>query len=123
MKKITVAICTLLIITCAGCYYDKEEILYPAPGACNTTNVTFGATINNLLTTYGCIGCHSGGVPSGNINLVGYSNVKSKITDGRLWGAINHLSGFSPMPQGGNKMNVCDINKIKVWIDAGAPNN
>jgi hypothetical protein len=55
--------------------------------------------------------------------LEGYSNVKAKVTDGRLFGAINHSPGYAPMPDGQPKMDQCDINKVKTWIDAGAPNN
>ncbi|HVG42646.1 MAG TPA: hypothetical protein VM888_13635, partial [Chitinophagaceae bacterium] len=90
---------------------------------CSTTSVTYSATITGLLSTYACTSCHSGPAPSGNFSLVGYTNVKAKVTDNRLLGAINHASGFSPMPQGGPKMSDCDISKIKKWIDAGAPQN
>jgi hypothetical protein len=115
--------CVLIIgasSSMSGCYYDVEEELY---GFCDTTNVTFSGTVNNLLTSYGCIGCHSGTAPSGGFSLVGHAAVKAKAQGGRMVGAINHAPGFSPMPQGGAKMNQCDIDKIEAWINAGAPNN
>jgi len=115
----------LAAVTATGCYYDVEEELYP-PGSGNCNNpatISFAQHITPLLQSNGCVGCHSGTSPSGNVNLSTFNGVKAKVNDGRLWGAINHLPGFSPMPQGGNKINACDIAKIKSWIDAGAPNN
>jgi hypothetical protein len=104
-----------------GCYYDVEEELYG--NACDTANVTYSATITGLLNSYGCVSCHSGATPSGSFRLQTHAEVKAKITDGRLLGAINHTPGFAPMPQGANKMNRCDIEKIEAWANAGAPNN
>jgi len=90
--------------------------------ACDSTNVTFSGTVRPIITNK-CLGCHSGTPPQGNINYSSYAGVKTKVDDGRLWGAINHLPGFSPMPKGGNKLSACEINQFKKWIAAGAPNN
>ncbi len=106
-----------------GCYYDKEDILNPGNGTCDTNGVTYNGTVVPLLQASGCLGCHSGGAPSGNISLATYTNVKAAALNGKLFGAINHSPGFSPMPQGGNKMSSCNISKIKAWIDAGSINN
>ena len=122
MKKIIV-IAGLLATGMTGCYYDVEEDLYPPAGNCDTANNSFASTVSSILQSNGCTGCHSGGAPSGNISLEGYNNVKTVALSGRLYGAISHAAGFTPMPQGGNKMSTCNINKIKAWIDAGAPNN
>jgi hypothetical protein len=121
MKKNVLLIICFWSIIGTGCVYHKEEELYPVP--CNNTNVTYSATISRLLSTYACTTCHSGPAPSGNFSLVGYNNVKAKVLDRRLLGAISHASGFSPMPQGGQKMTDCEISKVKKWIDAGAPDN
>jgi hypothetical protein len=122
MKKIVVLFSICFTVFLTGCYYDKEDELYSSV-TCDSSNVNFSGTVSGLLNYYGCLGCHSGSAPSGNVNLQGYTNVKAKVSDGRLFGAVNHSAGFSPMPQGGNKMSACDISKIKAWIDAGAPNN
>ena len=113
----------LLTLILGSCSYDAEEELYPTNGFCNTANVTYSGTVSGLLASYGCNDCHAGPSPEGNINLQGYTNVKALATRGRLYGAINHSPGFHPMPEGAPKMSSCDINKIKAWIDAGAPNN
>ena len=118
-RKFLTGIIALTLLT--GCHYDVEEELY---GTCNTTNVTYSTTIRNILTNNACLNCH--GTPASNgapFSLEGYANVKAQVDAHRLFGAINHENGFAPMPQGGPKMNQCDINKVKAWIDAGAPNN
>jgi hypothetical protein len=120
MKK-TFILLAIGIFMLSSCYYDKEDLLYGSD--CDTTNVTYSSTIRGLVNNYGCLGCHVGNNPSGGINLETYDNVKTVIDNGRLYGAITHSSGFKPMPDGAAKMNSCDINKVKAWIDAGAPNN
>jgi hypothetical protein len=90
--------------------------------ACDTSNVTFSGTIQPIVNAK-CAGCHSGTPPQGGINLTTHASVKAKVTDGRLWGSINHLPGFSPMPKGGSKLSDCEIKQFKKWMDAGAPNN
>jgi hypothetical protein len=122
MKKI-IAIFFLSATVISSCYYDVEEELYGSGGPCDTAGTTYSTTVVSLLQNYGCLGCHSGASASGNIRLDSYNNVKIQADNGRLFGAINHSAGYAPMPQGGNKMLSCDINKIKAWIDAGSPNN
>jgi hypothetical protein len=122
--KILSVIAIFLLGMLASCYRDNEADLYPVvPGNCNTANVTFQATVTSILQNNGCTGCHSGSAPSGNISLQGYANVRVQAANGKLFGAINHSPGFSPMPKGGNKINSCEISKIKAWIDAGMLNN
>lgn len=122
MKRYTII---LLLTTTAttGCYYDKEEELYPNTAPCTTEWVTYSVTVAGLINNYGCLGCHAGSAPDGNINLQGYTNVAAVAKSGRLYGSISHSPGFQAMPKGANKMSACDINRVKVWIDAGAPNN
>lgn len=115
-------IAIILALYLTGCYYDKEEELYGAVN-CDTSNVNYTTTVTAILNAYGCISCHSGGTPSGNISLQDYPGVKNAALSGKLAGAIEHKAGFSPMPKGGGKMSECDISKIKAWIEAGTINN
>ncbi|HMJ46344.1 MAG TPA: hypothetical protein VK498_03400 [Ferruginibacter sp.] len=89
---------------------------------CDTTQFRFAANISPILTT-NCLGCHAGAVPSAGINLSNYFGVKQQVTNGRLYGAITHTAGYSPMPKNGTKLSDCQITQIKKWIDAGALNN
>lgn len=94
----------------------------PDAGGCNTSNVTYSGKVRPLLQS-SCVGCHSGSAPGGGINLSTHAGVAAVAANGRLYGAINHQSGFVAMPLGGQKLSTCNISQIKAWIDAGAPNN
>ncbi len=90
---------------------------------CDTTNITFTSTIYPLMVT-NCKGCHTGTSPGGNISLNTYTDIKTIAIDptGRFIGALLHDPKFKPMPNN-TKLSDCDINKIKIWIRAGTPNN
>ncbi|MGE5520696.1 MAG: hypothetical protein ACM3VS_12265 [Candidatus Dadabacteria bacterium] len=103
-----------------SCYYDHASEIYPSV-TCVVTNVTYSVTVAEIMNRNGCNNCHSGNNPSGGFVLNSYAAVKNKVSDGRLWGSINHLPGYVAMPQGSNKMSQCDINKIKAWIDTNTP--
>lgn len=112
--------CALFFVSCK---YDVEQELNGIATPCDTTNVTYSITIRGIINNYGCLTCHSGPTPTGSFKLETYENVKAKVDDGRLLGAINHWPGFIPMPQDRPKMSDCDISKVEAWVKAGAPNN
>ncbi|MEZ4827729.1 MAG: hypothetical protein R3C61_15815 [Bacteroidia bacterium] len=89
---------------------------------CDTTNVTYSGMIQPLMDKY-CTGCHSGTDPSGSLALDTHSGVAAVALNGKLYGAVDHQTGFVAMPRGGNKLPACDIVKIKTWVDQGALNN
>ena len=90
--------------------------------SCDTSNVNYSGTIRSIISSK-CQGCHSGATAAGGLDYSNYEGVKAKVNDGRLWGAVNHVAGFSPMPKNGNKLSSCELSQIKKWIDEGAPNN
>lgn len=90
--------------------------------SCDTTFFTYSGAILPILQS-SCIGCHSGTPASGNIDLSTYTNVQTIALNGKLIGAVTHATGFSPMPQAGNKLPDCKITQIRKWINAGALNN
>ena len=94
----------------------------PNSGGCDTENVSFSGFVQPVIQN-SCQGCHSGNSPSGDIDLTNYQNIKVVADNGRLFGAISWANGFENMPQGGDQLPQCTIDKIKSWIDAGAPNN
>jgi hypothetical protein len=109
------------ILTIGSCSYDKAELLYP-PNTCDTATVTYSVSIVPILSA-NCITCHGGSIPAGGIDLSIYSNVKQQVDNGKLWGAVSQAPGYKPMPRNSDKLNDCNLNKIKLWILAGAPNN
>ncbi|MDQ3049842.1 MAG: hypothetical protein M3Q95_03040 [Bacteroidota bacterium] len=115
---------TFSIMGLSGCYYDVAEELYPGNGTagCDTSSVTYSLTVKPILDQ-NCMSCHSQALQQGGVILETHADVVTYVTSGQLLGSINHLSGFSPMPQGGPKLNDCNILKIETWVQAGALNN
>jgi hypothetical protein len=87
---------------------------------CDSSQFTFSKSILPLMNKY-CVGCHSASNPSAAVDVSSYSGVKVSISKG-LMTSINQNGNF-PMPKGGNKLSDCEINQVKRWINAGAPNN
>ena len=93
-----------------------DDMLKP----CDTTNVTYNNSIVPILKNT-CISCHGS---SGGVNLSTYAGVKMVIDNGKLWDAVNHLSGpTKAMPNSSTKLSACNLRQIKIWINAGAPEN
>jgi len=123
--KGTFAVATIIMLTWS-CYYDNEEFLYPKlSNSCDTTGVTFSSSVQPVLQQY-CYTCHSNGSAAsfgGNIKLEDYADVKISADNGKLYGSVAHLPGYSAMPKGGAKIDDCNISIIKTWIDSGSPDN
>ncbi len=89
---------------------------------CNVTNMSYAIHIAPVINT-NCRSCHSGISPAGSLDLSTHMGLQAVALNGRLAGAIDHQTGFSPMPQNGNKLNACIIDQFKSWIADGALNN
>ena len=91
-------------------------------GGCDTSNVTFNAIIKPLMQNK-CQGCHQGTSPGGGLNFSTYLGIQAAAINGSLLGSIDHAPGWIAMPKNSNKLPDCDIAKIRIWVNAGAPNN
>ena len=91
---------------------------------CDTIGaISYTTQIRPILTNW-CNSCHAGTAPNGGgISLSSHAGVKAAALDGSLLGSVKQESGYSAMPQTGNKLSNCDIAKIQKWVDAGAPSN
>jgi mono/diheme cytochrome c family protein len=118
-KSLIMLICASMF---AGCYYDNKEDLYPAVVSCDTGTVTYSGKVLSIVQS-NCYACHGSGNTLGNVNLDGYTNLRAYADNGKLVGVIAHENGFTPMPQGGNKLDECDISVVKKWISDGTQNN
>ena len=126
MKKCLLILLAGFVLSLSSCYYDKEELLYPAANSGPCTDsvgaISYSQRVAPILQQY-CYSCHTGSFPSGNITMGTYAADKVIAQNGSLYGSINHSAGFSPMPKGASKMNNCQVAAIKKWIDAGMQNN
>ena len=89
---------------------------------CDTTNVTFSGSVWPVMQT-NCVGCHSGGNPSGDILITNYEEVALLVDNGYLMGVIKQEGEYKPMPPNGAKLSDCDIATIEIWIKNGKPND
>jgi hypothetical protein len=88
----------------------------------DTTNIAFAKDIQPILTT-NCVGsgCHNSAAAGGIGDFSSYTDVKTKVDNGKF--AKRVFDGIpSFMPPGGFA-NAADKNKLKGWVDAGAKNN
>lgn len=125
MRKISILLPGIIItaIGFTGCKNDKAELLYP-PETCDTSNVTYTNTILPILRD-NCYRCHAGNQAVAPFNLDSYTDASQVALSGLMYKAITHANepGIVPMPKDADKLSDCNIAKIKVWIDDGAPNN
>lgn len=126
MKVIISVLLLSCIVFISSCYYDKEDLLYgganSAPCTDSVGTVSYAQKIVPLLQQY-CYSCHTGSFPSGNELMGTYTSDKAMAQNGKLFGTVNHSTGFSPMPKGMPKMTNCQIATIRKWIDTGMLNN
>lgn len=109
-----------------GCYYHKADVEYPATGGCDTTGMRYSVEIKAILDA-NCKSCHDGPDITG-YDLYDHATISALALDGNftygtLLSAVMHEGGAPEMPQGGLKLQECDINKIAAWVHDGAPNN
>ena len=112
----------VLATALSGCYYDKEELLFPNSQNCDSTEAKYSTTVLPILSN-NCNSCHGGNFPSAGVKLDSYTSVSVHARNGRLYGTISHSPGYVPMPLIAPKLSNCNINAIKKWIDNGALNN
>ena len=124
MKKVLFSLLVLMIsLYGSGCYFDKENELYPQ-GVCDTSDVKFSTAIQPIIQANCAVAeCHVNPNPQAGILLSDYAGVKLIADDGTLLKTINHDPAVSPMPKNAAKLTDCQIRKITMWVNAGAPNN
>ena len=90
-------------------------------GMCDTTNVTYSGTIAPMMNTF-CKGCHNASNQGGGIRLDAYSYVSSLALSDSLYNSVS-ANGVPLMPKGGPALPNCKLDEIRIWVNAGAPNN
>lgn len=119
MKKITIALSLIIPISISlfnSCTYkSKEELLSKV--TCDSTNVTYNAAIQQLVTQH-CnsqSGCH--GANAGSISLLTYQNVYDHVDN-----VLDEIV-TGGMPKSAPKLDDCTIGKFQNWVNNGSPQN
>ncbi len=121
---------SIVIIAFCGCYNDTIQELYPNVVLCDTTTVTWTATIQPIMQQNCAVsGCHDAQTQQSNYDFDKYADVKRAVDDksrddlGMMVGTVTHAAGYSQMPSGKPKMDDCTITKIVKWVRDGALEN
>ncbi len=128
MKKTTNWTVILLAVFVA-CTKDKGELVKPRPlgPGCDTSMVISYATDIVPIMNNSCgaqdNSCHTSATASGQTILDIQVGVNAVATNGKLLSSITWDGNASFMPKSGVKLPECDINKIRKWINEGAPDN
>ena len=85
---------------------------------CEVLDISYSQTILPIIQSE-CVSCHNGPNGSGNIDLSTDEAIKSQVESGAFFGSIHGDEGYELMPPSG-KLPLCEIQQIKLWIDAGA---
>jgi len=109
----------------SSCYYDSDEYIYPQiTSQCDTASVMYAKSIVPIIQNH-CLSCHGNTTSAvGNsIKLEDYADIKGRADDHSLLGAVAREGGYSAMPKNAAKLDECKIATIRIWVNAGAPDN
>ena len=95
---------------------DTTFVTPPDTTECDTSSVTFAATIQPILQA-NCITCHGPPTFEGGLDFTDYADIAFVAQSGQLLGAIKHLPDFQPMPKDAPPLTSCEILSIEKWIN------
>jgi len=107
--------CLFLLVSC-----NKEDT--PDTVDCTGLTPTYTSDIKTILDA-SCAksGCHDATSMANNINLSTYTSARNVSQGNRFLGAVQHKSGFMPMPQDGPKLSQDKIDLLTCWVQNGSP--
>ena len=114
----------LSILLLNSCNYDNEESLYGISD-CDTNFVSFEMDIKPIISSH-CTTCHDDSSPSAGLALESYEQIKSSALNGSYSGMINRIEKPEGTPLGmppNYRLELCQIQMIKAWVEQGSLNN
>lgn len=115
IRKILIS--AALITLMSSCYYDTEQVLYPAAVSCDGAAASFSVDVAPLIQSRcATAGCHAAGSSNSGGPLTSYSQIKYMAASIRS----SVITGI--MPQG-STLSSNEIKTIICWIDNGSANN
>jgi uncharacterized membrane protein len=96
---------------------DPVSVTESIDSSCDTLNLTY-KDIQPVIEK-SCYKCHAGNAADELFNIETYAQVKQKGDEGKLFGAINHLPGYTAMPRKAPKLQGCELAKLNAWINSG----
>lgn len=117
MKKIVTGL-SLAMFILQGCYYDKEELLYPGSVVdCSSVSAKYTDVQPIINTKCATAGCHTTAAAAGGIALETYDQVRTmSVRINQRVIVERTMPPASPLPTN-------EIAILKCWINSGVPNN
>lgn len=116
-KRVILTSLVAIAIASTGCYYDKEELLYPGGTNCVGSANKF-SNVNPIIQSKCAFSssCHAVGTSNSGGPLTSYDLIKAKASQIKL----QVQTGL--MPQTGS-LTATELQSIVCWVESGAPNN
>jgi hypothetical protein len=107
-----------MLLFLVSCSFDKGSQISDLTECDTLTEITYSNFIEPLMDK-NCSRCHN--ARSGNLILCSYPELTQVIESGKFLNSLNHAQGFKPMPLDTVKLDSCSLQKIKIWVENGAP--
>ena len=111
---------SLIALFVSGCYYDNEQLLYPAPaaGSCSSISAKFSTDVAPIISSKcATAGCHNAASAAGGTVLETFAQISAKAVRIRQRCIVEKT-----MPPGGG-LSTSEIAILNCWISSGIPNN
>lgn len=118
MKAAGISLLSVLLLFQAGCYYDKEDLLYPGSNVdCNTISAKFADVAPIIAGKCATAGCHNTATAAGATVLETYDQIRAKAE------RINQRTIIEKTMPPGATLSAAELAILKCWISSGTPNN
>jgi len=117
MKYTIVILLSGILLSSCNKETETDPVVEPTP----TPTMSFSTDVQPIFNTT-CNGsyCHGGGADG---KTFGTHAEITAVPSATVIGAINHSSGFEPMPKSQAKLSQEKIDTITAWINEGSLNN
>lgn len=117
-KSLLFGLVVFFVTTMVGCYYDKEDLLYPNNIDCTAVNAKYSTDIAPLMASKcATSGCHDAAGNAAGVTLENYGQV-SAVASG-----INQKCIVERSMPPSDVLTTLEYSKLKCWISSGALNN
>lgn len=108
-----------LILIGSACTKDKETT---ETIDCSNTAPTYTLDVKPILdANCATSGCHDAATKKDGKDFSTYESTIQHTSNDAFLGAIQHKSGFSPMPRNAPKLSDADIKTLTCWVENGVP--
>ena len=126
-RKLAVIVLALLASLLSAC--GTSDVENPGVDATDAPEISFSANVMPILER-DCVRCHGAGRASGGVMVDSYTNImagangQAIVVPGKAASSILvDVLVTGAMPRGAARLSDADIETIRAWVDAGAPDN